>query len=551
MIAFALNLAGAVALLLWAVRLIRSGVERGYMAQLRNALRRAGQSRSTALMGGAGAAFFLQSSTAVAILATAFATSGVLVPSAGLTLLLGADVGSAIVAQVLIFPAHALIPLLLLIGAGLFLKAKDRPFKEAGRILIGLALVFISLGMIRTATAPLGGNVIVEMTMSYLARDLVSAFVIGGLLAWAMHSSIAAILTFVTIVAEGVLPVPAAVAMVLGANLGGALIPLVLSLSASRKARMIVIGNVLLRGGAAAIVLALYAQWMPPLELLGNDPHRKIINLHLLFNIAVMLLSLPLVPGLIRLLDRLLPNPASHQPAAIVSALDESVIEAPDRALACASREVLRMGETVHRMLQPSMTLFRSFDPTVVKDLLAQEDQVDRMHFETKLYVARLQQRPLTEDQSQRAMDIASFANNLEEAADQLSTNLLELAKRLNEKGLSFSDDGWQDLTDFHDRVLSNAQLALDVMMTRDAATALQLVEEKDHIRQAEQDLQARHLSRLRSGNPASVETSNIHQETLRALKTINTSFSTMAYPIAEEVGALLSSRLSKAASGR
>ncbi len=551
MIAFALNLAGAVALLLWAVRLIRSGVERGYMAQLRNALRRTGQSRSTALIGGAGAAFFLQSSTAVAILATAFATSGVLVPSAGLTLLLGADVGSAIVAQVLIFPAHALIPLLLLIGAGLFLKAKDRPFKEAGRILIGLALVFISLGMIRTATAPLGGNVIVEMTMSYLARDLVSAFVIGGLLAWAMHSSIAAILTFVTIVAEGVLPVPAAVAMVLGANLGGALIPLVLSLSASRKARMIVIGNVLLRGGAAAIVLALYAQWMPPLELLGNDPHRKIINLHLLFNIAVMLLSLPLVPGLIRLLDRLLPNPASHQPAAIVSALDESVIEAPDRALACASREVLRMGETVHRMLQPSMTLFRSFDPTVVKDLLAQEDQVDRMHFETKLYVARLQQHPLTEDQSQRAMDIASFANNLEEAADQLSTNLLELAKRLNEKGLSFSDDGWQDLTDFHDRVLSNAQLALDVMMTRDAAAALQLVEEKDHIRQAEQDLQARHLSRLRSGNPASVETSNIHQETLRALKTINTSFSTMAYPIAEEVGALLSSRLSKAASGR
>ena len=549
MIAFALNLAGAVALLLWAVKLIRSGVERGFMMQLRKALRRAAQSPATAVAGGAGAAFFLQSSTAVAMLATGFAASGGLAPAAGLFLLLGADVGSALVAQVLVFPANSLIPLLLLVGVALFLKSGSRSYKETGRILIGLALIFLSLGMIRTATAPLGQNVIVEMIMAYLSRDLISAFVIGGLLAWAMHSSVAAILTFVTIVAEGVLPVPAAVAMVLGANLGGALIPLLLSLSAPREARQIVLGNVLLRGGGAIACLAAYAVFEPSLAALGSDAFRQIINLHLAFNAGAMLLALPLVPLVIALLDRMLASANTRHPASHLTALDRNVLATPERALACASREVLHMGEVVHQMLQPVMTLFQSFDQDLAESQLAREEEVDRMHYETKLYVAQLQQGPLNEDQSRRAMDIASFANNLEEAADQISTNLLEIARRLNTKGLRFSEDGWIELNDFHDRVVGNAQLALEVMITRDRAAALQLVEEKDRIRKAEQELQARHLNRLKSGNPASIETTNLHQETLRALKVINTSFSTMAYPIAEEAGALLASRLSSSAS--
>lgn len=550
MISFALHLAGAVALLLWAVRLIRTGVERGFMVQLRTGLRRAGQSLTSAAFGGAVGAFFLQSSTAVAILATGFAATGALEASAGLALLLGADVGSAIVAQVLIFKVGVLIPILLVVGAGLFLRAQSRPFKEAGRILIGLALVFISLSMIRVATEPLKDSLIIEMIMTYLARDLLSAFIIGAVFAWAMHSSVAAVLTFVTIVAEGLLPVPAASAMVLGANLGGALIPYYLTLAAPRPARMIIIGNIALRGGGAAIALTILAIWSPDMAILGKDAFRQIINLHLLFNLAVAILALPLISPFLRLLDVLLPKSPAPKTSGQISALDDSALSNPERALACAAREVLRMGEAVHEMLTPALDLFRQWDADVAKSVGEKEDMVDKMHFTTKLYIARLQQSRLNAEQSRRAMDIVTFANNLEDAGDQISTNLLEQAREIHNKGLSFSDDGWRDLTDFHDRVLNNAQLALNVMMTRDQNAALQLVEEKDQVRQAEQAMQASHLDRLRNGNQASIETSNLHQETLRALKHVNTSFSFAAYPIVEEAGVLLSSRLSTSPNG-
>lgn len=553
MLAFILNLAGAIALLLWAVKLIRHGVERGFTNQLRSGLRRAGKSPISAAFGGAIAAFCLQSSTAVALLATSFAASGALAATAGVALLLGADVGSALVVQALVLPAGMLIPVFLLAGVTLYLRAGERRYKEAGRILIGLALIFVSLGMIRTATLPLAGSELVEMIVSYLSRDIISAFLIGGLMAFAMHSSVAAILTFVAFVAEGMLPVPVAAALVLGANTGGTLIPLFLTSGAPAASRNIVIGNTVLRGGGALLTLFALVQFSPDLSLLGSSATRQLINLHLAFNVAVALVGLPLAAPLTNAIQRLRTSNAPVQPVAQASALDPAALAHPERALACAAREVLRMGETAHQMLVPAMDLMRTWKRENATTIRTLEDEVDRMHFETKLYIAKLQQQPLTADQGRRAMDLAGFANNLEEAGDQISTALLEIAEKLNEKALKFSDSGWHDLSDFHDRVVTNAQLALNVMITHDQGAALQLVEEKDHIREAEQDMQARHLDRLRSGNTASIETSNLHQETLRALKTINTCFSMTAYPIAEESGALLSSRLaqrSKAAAG-
>ncbi|MDH5797363.1 MAG: Na/Pi cotransporter family protein, partial [Paracoccaceae bacterium] len=139
----------------------------------------------------------------------------------------------------------------------------------------------------------------------------------------------------------------------------------------------------------------------------------------------------------------------------------------------------------------------------------------------------------------------AAIAANLEEAGDQISSNLLDLAKRMHAEGLQFSRKGWLDITDFHDRVISNAQLALNVLMSGDPEIARQLVSEKDRIRQLEKSLQVRHLERLRKGKPSSIETSNLHQEIVRSLKQVNSAFCFIGYPIVERTGALLKSRLS------
>lgn len=549
MIFFALHMAGAVALLLWAVRLIRSGVERAFMAQLRNGVRHSGKTPVLAALTGAAAAVALQSSTAVAALIAGFATAGTIAVPMGLAMLLGADFGSSIVARILLAPLTWPVPLLLICGVALHLRAERADLRQFGRILIGLALVFVSLGMIRDSTEPLRQSGFVEVVANYLASDLMASFVIGAALAWVMHSSVAAVLTYVTFLTEGLIGLPVAAALILGANLGGAVIALTLTRLAGAEARRIVFGNFILRGGGALIALAALVLWAPDLTVLGNSPQGQAINLHILFNLAVPLLSLPLIKPLTLALASALPSGsgASNAPQ---TALDPAARGDPDRALANAAREILRMGELVHEMLSPSMALFEEWDEAIAARIDKQEDQVDRMHFETKLYIARVQEGRLTTEQSRRAMDIVTIANNLEDAGDKISSTLLDLARRMRTEGLAFSKKGQSDLTDFHDRVLSNTQLALNVLMTSDPEAARQLVEEKDRARLAEQTLQVRHLARLRKGNSASIETSNMHQEAVRALKQINSALSFVAYPIVEQAGDLLSTRLSAPQAG-
>lgn len=540
-----MQLAGAAALLIWSVRLIRTGVERAYSLQLRRWLRHSHDSLPTAAATGAIAALMLQSSTAVAMLTANFAAAGTLGASVGLAILLGADVGSALVAQVLTVQVNWLAPLLLLVGVSLFLRTQRRSFRQTGRIIIGIALVFVSLSMIGTATGPLRDASGVAKVMSYLAGDPLSAFILGAAIAWVVHSSVAAVLLFLALVVQQVLPINAAIALVLGANLGGSLIAFWLTLGAALPARRIVIANLVLRGGGALIAMVAISGLKPGFGLLGATEYRQVINFHLVFNLGVLIAGFPFIGVITRTLEHLMverPDPAKSM--ARVSALNRSVLKKPDLALSCTARELLHMGEVIQAMLMPIMRLTAKWDPEVVDAIRRREDEVNRMNFEIKLYLAQLQRSELDDAAFQRSMDFSNSSVDFEAAGDAISKNMLGIARRMQNEGLSFSEDGYGELCDFHDQVLSNVQLALNLLMTNDPEGARMLVEQKERVRKVEQDLQASHLNRLRKGGAQTIETSNMHQEMVRALKQVNTAFTVVAYPILKETGDLLSSRL-------
>jgi phosphate:Na+ symporter len=521
-------------------------VERGWSVPLRRWLRRGDDNRIVAAATGLVAALALQSSTAVAILTTNFVAAGTLTAAAGLAILLGADVGSALVAQVLLARADWVVPFLLVSGVGLFLRARRREARMAGRILIGLALIFVSLSMIRDASEPLRDSAGIGAAMRYLGGDPLTAFAIGAVFAWLVQSSVAAVLLFVTLTAQSMLPVTAAAAMVLGANLGGSFIAFVLTLGAQHGARNIVIANLALRGGgAAAAILAL--QHSPDvLGFLGASAPRQSINLHFAFNAAVLILALPLTGPVLALVRALVAPPSEAARLARVSALDPAALAQPDRALACVTRELLQMGEGVETMLRSVVRLYDRWDGTTAAAIREKEDEIDKIHINTKLYLAKLQRDMKDETAMARALELADMAVNLESAGNAISDTMLGLAERLDQGGVTFSEIGGREIRDFHDRVLSNAQAALNVLMTSSPDAARALVEEKDHVRDIEQALQRSHLERLKQGLSESIETSNIHQETLRALKQVNSAFTMIAYPILSETGDLLASRLTR-----
>lgn len=544
LIEFLINVAGAAALLIWAVRLVRTGVERGFAAPLRIWLRHSAKNRLLAAATGMGAAVFLQSSTAVAVLVSNFVAKGGIPTAIGLVILLGADVGSAVVTQLLVVQLSFLIPLLLLIGVTVFLR-REGSTRQVGRILIGLALILVSLEMIRGATGPLVSNPGTQAVMAYLGRDLVTAFVLGATFAWVVHSSVAAVLLFVTLAGQAVLPTPAAAAMILGANLGGAFIAYVLTLSAPLASRQMVVSNLVLRGGGAILVTLIVSGFPEFLDKLGTTPARQTINLHLIFNLALAIVALPFVGPVVSAIGRMIGEKSSDDSGLeAASALDPSALDRPQRGLNCAARELLGMGQKIEQMLIAVEPLYDNWSTSDANLILEQDKIIKKMHLNVKLYLAKLGQTGLEEELSRRSMELASISTSLDSASDAIARTMLELAKQLNTQGLKFSPQGREEISTFADRVQSNVQLALNVMMNQNPAEARELVAAKEKVRRVEQKLQRNHIGRLREGLAESIDTSNIHQETLRALKQINTAFSMVGYPILLKTGDLLESRL-------
>jgi phosphate:Na+ symporter len=542
-----LHLAGGVTLLLWAVRMVRTGVERSQEPMLRRILRESKGGRLRAAGVGAGIAVLLQSSTAVAILAAGFAGSGALTAATGLALMLGADLGSSLVVQILSFDLNWLVPLLLIGGGLLFFKGPTRELRQGGRILIGISLILISLTMIGEATAPLREAGFLPEIVGYLRGDVLTAFLIGAAFTWLVHSSVASILLVATFAAQGVVPVELGISLMLGANLGGGLIAVGLTRQSFVEARRIAIGNLIFRGLGALIALLSFHALDPVIGWLGPDAARQVVNLHLLFNAALLILCLPLTGLVAKLVEklvkpRLTPAELANPLAEAASALDQSVIGVPALALASATRELLRMGDIIERMLKPLMELYETGDPDKIKQAKKLEEAVDAAQSDIKLYLARIDYKG--DDEARRGHELSNFAINLEHVGDAISKTLLKLAETRRDQKLQFSPEGWRELNELHHRVMANMQLALNVLVSKDRESARQLLEEKDAVGSAERESYGQHLRRLQTGAVESIETSNIHLETVRTLKTINSLFASVAYPILRDSGELLDSRL-------
>lgn len=529
---FVFTIAGAAALLIWSARLVRTGVEDAFAIPLRRFLQRSDKRRAQAMMTGTFAALCLQSATAVAVLIANFANRGSLRLVTGLAIIFGADLGSAVVSQVLLVERDFIIPLLLLPGVGLYLRGEKGDTRSYGRILIGVGLIFVSLDMIRMATAPLMDNPAVLTLMSYLNQDVILAFVIGAAFTWLVHSSVASVLFFVTLVGQGLLPMNAAIALVLGANLGGALVAYTMTMSSGLEARRIMTVNLILRG-ALAVGLLILMQRVSLLDWLEVSAAQQVISLHMAFNFMLALLSLPFLGLLARLIEGLMPErPELSTPSILSSNLDTSTLSSPSRALACARREVIRMGETVEGMLRTMIVLFQNWDDGVEQAVSEKVEDVRDMHEQIKPFLAQLPPDKMSQDERRQSDQLASIALNLEFAAEAIGVRLIEQARQLKDEGYAFSEQGMSEITEFHDRVLVNAQRALNTLVTQAPEDAQRLIKAKEKVRKIERDLQTKHLSRLRENVPESYETSRIHQETLRMLKSINTAFAMIGYDV-------------------
>ncbi len=540
-----ITLAGGVCLLLWGVSMVSNGLNRAFGASFRRAISASTSNRFKAAGVGVGVAALLQSSTAATLIVSSFAARNVITITGALAVILGADVGTTLAAQVMSMDMSWLMPVLLVSGYVINKMMESSQYKHVGRALFGIGLSLLALRTIGMTMVPLKESEALHVLIGPLSNEPLLAVVFAAIITWLVHSGLGMVLLFTSFVAAGTMPVELGLYMVLGANIGSAMAPVMMTLRDIPAGRRVPLGNLLIRFIGVLIAFPLMQAYIHPfVESVHGDPARMVVNFHTIFNLGLLVVFLPLIGPMTKISERILPDRAREENESLPRYLDPTAIASPPAALALVARETLRISDVVQRMLADTLEAFRSGNARVVQDIRDREIIVDSLYQAVKTYLARLSVNALDKAESKRYMQILTFSTNLEHIGDIIDRNLMELAAKKIRNQDNFSRQGFAEISDLHHRVMENLRLAQNVFMSGDVKMARDLFSQKAALREQENQATENHFRRLSEGVAETVATSSLHLDILRDLRRVNSYISLIAYPILEDANELTASRL-------
>jgi phosphate:Na+ symporter len=381
-----LDLLGGVALLLWGLHMVLSGVLRAFGPDLRRLLGKALRNRFAAFGAGFGLTALLQSSTATGLMTTSLAADGVVSLVPALAIMLGANVGTTMIVQVLSFNISAVAPVLFIVGLVTFRVGGQSLTRALGRIAIGLGLTLLALHILVDTLAPAEQAPAVRVLLGAVTNDPVLCIVIAAALTWAAHSSVAVVLLVMSLAYSHFVTPEAALALVLGANLGSAINPVLEGATRGDPAsRRLPLGNLINRLVGILVALPLLPLLARELTALQPDAAKMTAEFHMLFNVLLAAIFIGLLDPMAWLLVRILPERKQPADPSLPRYLDETTLDTPSLAIANAAREMLRVGDTVEAMLGQVMTAIMNSDRKLASDVSGMDNVVDRLTEAIKL----------------------------------------------------------------------------------------------------------------------------------------------------------------------
>ena len=541
-----LNLLAAVALLIWGTHLVRTGILRVFGANLRQLIAHSVSSRFTAVLSGIGVTAVVQSSTATALIVSSFVGQGLVGLPAALAVMLGADVGTSVMAVVFSMDLSWLSPLFIFVGVVLFISRKDTAVGRVGRVLIGLGLMLLALRLITESTTVLTQSPTVRTLLGALTSDLLLEIFTGAVLAIVSYSSLATVLLTAALAGSGGIPADVALGLVLGANLGSGVLAVLTTLKANVQTRQVPLGNLFFKIIGVIIMTPLTGLWLQHVRPYVPETATLVVLFHLAFNIVVGIVCIGLTGTVSRAVQRLLPPESAQQSTAGTRPqhLDPSALATPSLAISCAAREALHQADVVESMLLGLHTVIRTDDLKLAADLRKLDDQVDGLYSAIKYYMTKISREALDEREGRRWADIISFTINMEQIGDIIERVLIDIEDKKIKKGRQFSEAGMEEINELHARLIDNLRLAMSVFLNGSVRDAHKLLEEKARFRDLEHAYSATHLARLSDNTVQSIETSSLHIDLLSDLKRINSHICSIAYPILDTAGALAPNRI-------
>ena len=540
-----LNLLAAIALLVWGTHLVRTGILRVFGANLRQVLARSISNRFNAALSGVGVTALVQSSTATALIVSSFVGQGLITLPLALAVMLGADIGTSLMAVVFSFDLSWLSPLLIFSGVVLFISRQSTNVGRVGRILIGLGLMLLALRLVTDSTGVLTSHPAVKALLGTLSSDLLLEITVGAVLAVVSYSSLAIVLLTATLAASNVIPLDVALGLVLGANLGSGLLAVLTTAKSAVEVRQVPLGNLAFKLLGVAMAAPFIGLWLRHVRPYLGDVATTVVLFHLMFNLLVGLVFIGWTQVVARWVEKFLPRPVKGAKAGgRPHHLDPSALATPSLAISCAAREALHQADVVESMLVGMLQVIRKNDLQLAEDLRKMDDTVDELYSAIKYYLTKISREALGEEESQRWTDIISFTINMEQIGDIVERILIDIEDKKIKPRRSFSEAGMAEICELHQRLIDNLRLSMSVFLNGSVRDAQKLLEEKARFRDLERAYATTHLGRLSDNTMQSIETSSLHIDLISDLKRINSHICSIAYPILDSAGALAPSRL-------
>ncbi len=367
---------------------------------------------------------------------------------------------------------------------------------------------------------------------------------VNTLLTVLAYSSLAVVLLTATLAATGAVPIDVGIGLILGANLGGGLLAVMVTAKSTIEVRQVPIGNLMFKVGGVMLAAPLAIYWPTFAYKYFESSATVVVMFHLCLNLIVAIVFLPFTESVATVVQKMLPMQPKQNSADRPNHLDQSALATPELAISCAAREALHQADIVETMLRGVLTVMKEDDLRLSEDLRRLDDKVDELYTAIKYYLTKVSRNALGENESRRWSDIVTFTINMEQIADIIERVLLDIEDKKIKKNRNFSEAGMSEICDLHARLLDNLRLAMSVFLNGSIKDAKKLLEEKTRFRDLERVYARTHIDRLSDNTLQSIETSSLHLDLISELKRINSHICSIAYPILDSAGVLAPNRL-------
>ena len=538
-----IELLGSIALLLWGLRMVRTGVMRSYGTSIKRFARRSEGKIIPAFLSGLIVAALLQSSTAAVLISASFAGQSLIGVGTAFITMLGADIGTSVAVLIASQKFTTLAPFLLAVGIFGFISSKENKRQNVFRAIGGLGLILLALILISITAGQLAELREFKSLLEVFKNQPVFFVILALVLTYLSYSSLAIVLLSVSFLATGVIGINESLYLVLGANLGSGMLPLISSWKSSELEKNPIIANLLVR--SLCIIL-----FYPFVSVFSNFSLAYIsfelvpAIYHLTLNLFVAIIGIIFSKQFLTLSLSLFSENKNEDQLNKHNILEADDFSMPAVSLANAKREALRMAEVSQNMVVSSLAVFKDDNEALRDEIIKKEDTVDEFYDGIKLYIARILQEELSPVESQQALNILNFTTNMEHIGDIVNNSLMELSGRKIAKHIHFSKEGFGEIISIHEEVCANYDLAINTFVSNDCELARVLYEKKQELHKLEKRSVSKHLQRIGKGVADSLETSSMHIDVVRDYKRVNSLLSSIAYPILFASGEMLETRL-------